>query len=89
MNAVEACQKACALSADEMALFEFHRESLGVFDQVMRSYPTGMEPWQLRDLIAYHIKASMDLGLHDHAQRLFSAMCAYIDHHPELSISGD
>jgi hypothetical protein len=89
MTVIETCQKACGLTPDDMALFGFDQASRSIAEQVMRSYPTGMEPAQLRDLIAYHIKASMDLGMHDHARRLFAAMCAYIDKHPELSLSGD
>ena len=35
-------------------------------------------------LIVYHIRAAIDLGLADHARRLFTGLLELLDRHPEL-----
>lgn len=78
------CQELCGLTAAEMSVVAGVPKSNPALEQMIRNYPVGLEPQQFRELIAYHIKAAIDLGLHEHARRLFATLCDYVGSHPEL-----
>lgn len=51
----------------------------------LRSYGGDIAPSDTYRLMVYHVRAAIDLGLTDHAKRLFAGLIELLDSHPELA----
>lgn len=71
-------------SATEMSQLRTAPQGLETGLATLESYGRALAPADTCRLMVCHIHATLDLGLTEHARKLFAGLSALIDEHPEL-----
>jgi hypothetical protein len=80
----DTCMMACGLSRSELETFDDGSDDMTTANAVLRSYGPDIGVVERRNLLLYHLRAALELGLRDHARRLFLALREFLELHPEL-----
>lgn len=80
---------ALGFSNDEATILHAPAEGPEAALATLRSYGSGMPASDIRSLLVYHIQAALDLGIPDHARRLFAALNEHLELYPELLPEAD
>jgi hypothetical protein len=84
MVSAEICKAACNLAQSDVEALAGDRDDTGLAAEVLRSYGIDIGIAEVRNLLVYHLRAALELGLKDHARRLFLALRELLELHPEL-----
>jgi hypothetical protein len=88
MVSSEICKTACKLAQSDIDLIADDGNDQRLASEVLRSYGIDRSVAEIWNLLVYHLKAALELGLRDHARRLFLASREFLELHPELQPSG-